>query len=58
MTKKLLETIGVNPKRLRLEWISAAEGQKFASLIHEFTKEIRASGQFASKAKEIEIPVQ
>jgi hypothetical protein len=30
--------------RLRLEWISSAEGQKFARVIKEFTEQIRAMG--------------
>lgn len=58
MTKSLMETVGINPKRLRLEWISAAEGQKFASLIHEFTKDIKELGPFAPKSKKVEIPNQ
>jgi coenzyme F420-reducing hydrogenase delta subunit len=34
----------VDPKRLRLEWISASEGQKFANTVNEFVKDIRAMG--------------
>ena len=37
-TKRLLETIGINPDRLRLEWVSASEGGKFAALVKEFTE--------------------
>jgi len=40
ITKKILEKIGFNIKRLRLEWISAAEGKKFADMITEFTEEL------------------
>jgi heterodisulfide reductase subunit A len=29
-----LEKAGVRPERLQLEWISAAEGQKFAAVMH------------------------
>jgi len=36
-TRKLLELLGLNPRRLRLEWISASEGQKFANTISDFT---------------------
>ena len=32
---KWLEKAGVRPDRLQLEWISAAEGEKFASKIKE-----------------------
>ncbi|HUX98009.1 MAG TPA: hydrogenase iron-sulfur subunit [Candidatus Deferrimicrobium sp.] len=36
-TRQLLKTIGINPDRLRLEWVSAAEGAKFAAIVTEFT---------------------
>ncbi len=39
----LLGFIGLE-ERLRLEWISSAEGQKFARVITEFTEHIRALG--------------
>ena len=44
MMKKLLEEMGINPKRLRLEWVSATEGQKFARVIEEFVNEIKELG--------------
>jgi F420-non-reducing hydrogenase iron-sulfur subunit len=39
-TRELLKWIGINPRRLRLEWISASEGIKFANVVSEFTKEL------------------
>ncbi|MCK4674204.1 hydrogenase iron-sulfur subunit [candidate division WOR-3 bacterium] len=30
--------------RIRLSWISASEGQKFANVIREYTDEIQKSG--------------
>jgi len=42
--KNILRDLGIDPNRLRLEWISAAEGRKFAEKIDEFTKQIRALG--------------
>jgi F420-non-reducing hydrogenase iron-sulfur subunit len=44
MLKKLMKQLGVNKKRLKLEWISAAEGEKFARIITEFTKELKDIG--------------
>lgn len=44
MLKKLMEQLGVDEKRLKLEWISAAEGEKFAKIITEFTKELKDIG--------------
>jgi F420-non-reducing hydrogenase iron-sulfur subunit len=44
MTKKLLEVVGIDPARLRLEWISASEGPKFAQLVRDFVEETRGMG--------------
>jgi coenzyme F420-reducing hydrogenase delta subunit len=38
--KQLLEKIGIDGRRIRLEWVSAAEGKRFSDVITEFTKEI------------------
>jgi len=42
--KIMLRDLGIDPKRLRLEWISAAEGKKYAETMTEFTEQIRALG--------------
>lgn len=42
--KDLLSFVGLSPKRLRLEWIATSESNKFASVISEFTREIRELG--------------
>jgi len=42
--KVMLKDLGIDPNRLRLEWISAAEGKKYAETMNEFTKQIRALG--------------
>lgn len=39
-----LKDAGIDPHRIRLEWISASEGKKFAKVISEFTEEIRDLG--------------
>jgi len=41
---KLLEDAGIDPKRLRLEWVSASEGEKFSKVVTEFTETIRSLG--------------
>lgn len=43
-TRKALEYLGLGAKRLRLEWISASEGMKFAEVMREFTEEIKELG--------------
>jgi F420-non-reducing hydrogenase iron-sulfur subunit len=42
MLKKLLEYTGIDPQRLYINWVSAAEGEKFASVITEFTETMRS----------------
>ena len=44
MTKKLLECIGIDPARLRLEWISASEGPQFAQLVRDFVEQVKGLG--------------
>ena len=40
----MLEDLGIEPERFKLEWVSASEGQRFAELIEEFTNEIKELG--------------
>ena len=42
--KKLLEYTGVNPDRLRLEWVSASEGIRFAEVVTDFTDRLKKLG--------------
>jgi F420-non-reducing hydrogenase iron-sulfur subunit len=42
--RSLLQLLGIDAQRLRLEWISAAEGAKFAELIKDFTSQIKGLG--------------
>jgi len=44
LLKKMLPQLGIDPRRLRLEWISAAESAKFVKVINEFIEEIRKLG--------------
>jgi len=40
----MLEDLGIEPERFKIEWISASEGGRFAQLIESFTDEVRALG--------------
>jgi len=44
LAKRLLEHAGVNPNRLRIEWISASEGVRFAEVMNDFTEQLRELG--------------
>jgi len=43
-TMNVVKLLGIEEGRLRLEWISAAEGGRFAEVINEFTDQVRALG--------------
>lgn len=44
LLKEVLKELGVEPERLRLEWISASEGDRFATIIREMVEEIKKLG--------------
>jgi F420-non-reducing hydrogenase iron-sulfur subunit len=44
LCRKILEHIGVNPERLRLEWVSAAEGIRFAEVMNDFDAKLKKLG--------------
>ena len=42
--RKLLELIGLNPERLRLEYIAASEGSRYAAVMNDFSNKVRELG--------------
>ncbi len=44
LTRKLLQHIKINPERLRLEWVSAAQGIRFAEVVTDFSNKLRELG--------------
>ena len=44
LLKKLMDQLGLKQERLRLEWISAAEGDKFARVIREMVSDLKELG--------------
>ena len=47
MFKKLLAQLGIEEERVRLDWVSASEGERFASIVNEMTEQIRELGPFS-----------
>jgi F420-non-reducing hydrogenase iron-sulfur subunit len=47
MTQELVKILGIDSRRLRLEWISGAEGIRFAEVAREFTEQIKNIGPSA-----------
>jgi len=44
MLKRFLEQLGLESERLRLEWVSASEGERFAEIVKDMTEEVRKLG--------------
>lgn len=52
LLKTVLGEFGIEPERLRLEWISASEGDKFAAVVRDMTDQIRKLGPNPVKIEE------
>ncbi len=44
LCRKLLTLIGLDPQRLRLEWISASEGSRYAEVMNDFSQTVQSLG--------------
>lgn len=49
---KLLVDMGFDERRLRVEWIAASEGEKFAGTVKDFVKQLKETGPIGSEFKE------
>ncbi|MEM3463997.1 MAG: hydrogenase iron-sulfur subunit [Candidatus Bathyarchaeia archaeon] len=47
----MLQKLGLSPERFRVEYVSAAEGVKFAEVVREMTEQMRALGKDKIKAE-------
>ena len=48
--KKVFDALGLESKRLKLSWISASEGVKFARVSNEYTEKIKSFGENPTKS--------
>ncbi len=48
LLKEVLSQFGIEDERVRLEWVSASEGDRFASIVKEMTEQIRQLGPYRS----------
>jgi F420-non-reducing hydrogenase iron-sulfur subunit len=46
LLKKMLAQMGVEEERVRLEWVSASEGDRFATIVGGMTEQVRKLGPF------------
>jgi F420-non-reducing hydrogenase iron-sulfur subunit len=44
LLEKTVETLGLEPERFMLAWVSASEGQRFAEVTNRFTEQVRKLG--------------
>ena len=51
LLQRMLHDMGIDEKRVRLEWISAAEGDKVKTVINEMTAQIKALGPLGIPGK-------
>jgi F420-non-reducing hydrogenase iron-sulfur subunit len=51
LLENLLEQFGIERERVRLEWVSAAEGERFAQVVRELTETVRALGPLRWKER-------
>jgi F420-non-reducing hydrogenase iron-sulfur subunit len=49
---RLLEFTGIDSGRLAVDWVSASEGKRFASVVSDFTAQVRALGPLGLKKQE------
>ena len=52
---EILEKVGVNPGRYRLEWVSASEGKRFSEVVTEFVNKIKKLGPLPKTGDKIEL---
>jgi len=57
MLKQMIRQFGIEEERIRLEWISASEGDQFAKLVNEFTEQIRSLGPLNWK-ENVSVPLR
>jgi len=55
LLQKLLDEFGIERERVRLEWVSASEGGRYAQIVESMTEEIRSLGPLNWK-QEVVIP--
>ncbi len=46
----MVKEMGIEDERLRLEWISAAEGERVRTVINDMVEKVRALGPLQIKA--------
>jgi len=51
LLKKIFEELGLEAERLRLSWVSASEGPRFAEMVIKFTETVKKLGPNPAREK-------
>lgn len=55
LLKRVLQDFGIEPERLRLEWVSASEGDKWAAVVKSMVDDLKKLGPSRVEAMEAAI---
>ncbi|MGD0159739.1 MAG: hydrogenase iron-sulfur subunit [Candidatus Bathyarchaeia archaeon] len=55
LLKRVLKDFGIEPERLRLEWISASEGDKWAAVVKSMVEDLKKLGPSQVQDMEAEV---
>jgi len=51
LLKKMLKQLGIEEERVCLEWVSAAEGARYATLVKDLVAKVKALGPFSREGR-------
>ncbi len=58
LMRHILDFVGIEAGRLRIDWVSAAEGSRFAQVVTEMTDDVRQLGPWTGMQNERSAPAQ
>ena len=50
---RMLAQLGIESERLKLEWVSASEGERYKTVINEFVEQVRKLGPLNLEARKV-----
>jgi len=54
LLQKMLPQLGIENDRVRLDWVSASEGDRFVSIVDEMTEKVRVLGPFSQNSEDLQ----
>ncbi len=54
LLREFLDYLGIEPNRVRIDWVSASESGRFAQVVQELTDQVRALGPMGSRLDTLE----